>query len=167
MTFWRFFSKAGNLLIFRWWVFNFKIFVLYYKIKKIYGSPLRAVSDTLHCKVLVRWKQCCQNKFKSLDIGLKMYRIFVKRTIKINFCRGKIPKVGNSGINKYLGPRPGKFLPVRELFEDFLLSWWRIYITVKKIYRYGEKFSPCTGALHCIAKYREMHKTANPVLFNF
>jgi hypothetical protein len=54
MTIWQFYCIAGNFLIARWRILNFKFFVFYFKICKNSVSPLRSFCGTFHWRVPLR-----------------------------------------------------------------------------------------------------------------
>jgi hypothetical protein len=54
MTIWQFYCIAGNFLIIRWRILNFKIFVFYFKIFKNSVSPLWSCGGTFHWREALR-----------------------------------------------------------------------------------------------------------------
>jgi hypothetical protein len=89
MRFWRFHCIAGNFLMIRWRILNFKIVVLILKFKKYGVRPVL---------VFLRWKPGCQTKLKKCNIFVILQKIFYfnyllqfPKNLEICFCREKNP----------------------------------------------------------------------------
>jgi hypothetical protein len=65
-------------------------------------------------------------------------------------------------INKYLSHCPRIFPRTRTVWSELFIRWRRISRTGKKSTVTVKNFLPVP--VLCIAKYREMHETANPIL---